>query len=90
MLSKEVLDDLKWHEENDKPYYRPLTYNGYTTLACMQWFDEYDYDEKRFFRDSNGKRYKFTNEKEGLEWLLENIKHHKIDPEYRTNVHSFF
>lgn len=91
---KEVLEELAWHQENNKPYYRPLTHNGFATLACMQWFDEYDYSESRFFKDNDGEAFKFSTEEEGIKWLHENIKNEKIDPEYlrvKTNeLDDFF
>ncbi|WP_431785894.1 hypothetical protein [Paenibacillus lactis] len=88
MISQETLDELAWHEENDKPYYRPLiSYEGYATLACMQWFDEYDYDESRFFKDSDGDLLRFESKEEGIRWLNENIKSDMIDLEYRKYNH---
>gem|GEM_PF-3068429 len=90
MISKETLDELSEFEKFNECYYRPLTYNGYATLACMQWFDEYDCDEKRFFRDENDDKYRFSNKEEGIEWLFNNIKADKIDPEYQEYNHDHF
>lgn len=84
MLSQDTIDEFARHEESNNCYYRPLTFEGFATLACMQWFDEYDYDKKRFFRDKDGERYHFDTEEEGIKWLIDNIKPDKIDPEYRN------
>ena len=52
-------------------------------MACMQWFDEYDYDQDRFFPNDKGEPLKFYSEDEAIEWLNENIKPELIDPQYR-------
>lgn len=90
MISKEAQDELTEFEKYNECYYRPLTYNGYATLACMQWFDEFDYDEKRFFKNENGDRYRFPSEEEGVRWLFENIKADLVDPEYQKYNHDHF
>ena len=57
--------------------------DGVLTVACLQWFDEYDYDQDRFFTDEDGYQLKFDTEEEAEEWLNENIKPELIDPEHR-------
>jgi len=58
------------------------------TVVCMQWFDEDDYNEEHFFKDENGEVLMFYQEKEAIEWLLNNIKDDKIDPEYKQNFNQ--
>lgn len=55
------------------------------TIVCMQWFDEYDYDQDRFFYDKDGYLLQFDDEEKAITWLNENIKAELIDPEYVRN-----
>ena len=57
--------------------------NEYVTVVTMQWFDEYDYDQDRFFRDEDGDTLMFYEEDEAIQWLFDNVKEEYIDPEYR-------
>lgn len=57
--------------------------NGLLTVVCMQWFDEYDYDQEKFFTDEDGYVLQFDTEKEAEKWLNENIKQEMIDSEHR-------
>lgn len=70
---------------NDVYYkiYQSHRLNGLLTVVCMQWFDEYDYDQEKFFTDEDGYVLQFDTEKEAEEWLNENIKPEMIDPEHR-------
>lgn len=52
------------------------------TIVEMQDFDEYDYDEKKFYRDDNGERMKWDDEDEAIKFLNDNFKAECIDPEY--------
>ena len=75
---------------DDDVYYRPLFgRDGLVTLACMQWFDEFDYDEKRFLRDEDGQRYRFADGKEAAAWLNAHVKPDLIDPQYRAYGQSW-
>ncbi|AXH71217.1 hypothetical protein BSP36_172 [Bacillus phage BSP36] len=57
--------------------------NEYVTVVTMQWFDEYDYNQDRFFRDEDGDTLMFYEEDEAIQWLFDNVKEEYIDPEYR-------
>jgi hypothetical protein len=57
--------------------------NGLITIVCMQWFDEWDYHEDRFVRNTEGVIHKFSTEDEAKQKLNEWYKPHEIDPEYR-------
>ena len=35
------------------------------------------------FKDENGKILKFYDEQEAIQWLIDNVKDDKIDPEYK-------
>ena len=54
MFSQEDLDSMK----NMHPvYYRVfLNRDDLICVVCMQDFDEYDYDQKRFFCDDSGEK----------------------------------
>jgi superfamily I DNA and RNA helicase len=62
--------------------YKSESLNGKLTILTMQDFDECDYLEKRFLKDKEGNILRFDNEKEAIQWLLDNIKEELIDPEY--------
>lgn len=50
-------EDFKEMEERNKVYYR-LFYREFenkVVVACMQWFDEYDYDQSKFITDKKFK-----------------------------------
>ncbi|MFS0905681.1 hypothetical protein AB3N02_21795 [Priestia aryabhattai] len=64
-------------------YYRILDYKGKLTIVCMQWFDEYDYNEEDFLTDEDGDRYMFHTKNEAIDWLNENVKEEYIDDEYK-------
>lgn len=50
---------------DDDPYYRPFRRSdGTITICCVQWFDEFDYDQKRFLTD-----IKFASEEEATIWV---------------------
>jgi hypothetical protein len=74
-------------EDNDVYYkiYKTPRLDDKLTIICMQWFDEYDYDQSRFFNDKDGNLLKFYSEEEAITWLNENIKVELIDPEYVRN-----
>ncbi len=57
--------------------------NDLLTVVCVQWFDELGYNQDRFFTDEHGHALEFDTEREAEEWLNENIKPEKIDPEHR-------
>lgn len=44
---------------DDKVYYRVLVYPNEVVVACMQWFDEYDYDKSSRLNDK-----KYASEEE--------------------------
>lgn len=55
--------------------------NGYVTIACLQWFDELDYNEKKFVR-KNEEVLSFITEEKAISYLNENFNKEDIDPEY--------
>ena len=70
---------------NDEVYYKIYYYEpeDHVTVVCMQWFDESDYHENHFFKDKNGEVLKFDNEEDAIQWINNNVKEDKIDPEYK-------
>lgn len=73
---------------SDDVYYKLLRYykTGLITVVCMQWFDEPDYDEKDFIRDSNDSIHVFETENMAIVKLNEWYPKDQIDPEYHSAV----
>lgn len=58
------------------------------TIACLQWFDELDVDEDRYFKDDDGNVLQFDSEDGAKEWLNSHVKPQHIDPDYRSVNHE--
>lgn len=43
-------------------------------VVTMQWFDEFDYNENKFLKKSNGEHYQFTKEKDAKLFLNKIVK----------------
>jgi len=69
-------DFEKVEEENLSPVYYKIILDSEGTLCvvCLQWFDEFDYDQKRFITDSHGNQREFDNEEDAKKWLNSNIQ----------------
>jgi len=52
------------------------------TVVCMQYFDEDDYDQSRFYRE-NGETLRFDDEEKAIEFINEKFRKDFIDPEYQ-------
>ena len=80
-------------------YYKILMYvdstggKGKVTVVEMQWFDEYDYNQNDFIKDTRGRALEFESEEEAVRWVFDNVKEECIDPElfkrYRFNQNDF-
>ena len=69
----------------DDCYYK-LIRNLHTklvTVACLQSFDEFDYDQSRFIRNSQNEIHIFADEELAIKKLIEWFKPEEIDEEYR-------
>lgn len=79
-------------EDNDV-YYRIIRTSDDDTLltiCCMQWFDEYDYDETRFLcAKGTNERLMFSTEEKAIKFLNDNINLENIDPEYRVKTQKY-
>jgi hypothetical protein len=67
-------------ESNDPCYYR--IYLNRADMVCvleLQSFDEYDYINSRFFRDSCGDRLRFEDEGEARKFVNRTFKREVID-----------
>lgn len=70
---------------NNNVYYKLyLTPGRKVTVVCMQWFDEYDYNPLKFYKDSSGEPVEFKTEEEAVAYLNEHFNPMMIDPEYIT------
>lgn len=61
------------------------------TVACLQSFDEGDYDQDRFLTDKDGHQYKFFKEENAKAFLNRVIDSQFIDDEYLivNNEHMY-
>lgn len=79
-------------EDNDV-YYRIIRTSDDDTLltiCCMQWFDEYDYDETRFLcAKGTDERLRFSTEEKAIKFLNDNINQENIVPEYRVQTQKY-
>ena len=67
-------------------YYRLyLDGNNLITVVCLQHFDEIDYYDYNFVRNSEGEKYFFDEEEDAIRQLNEWYKSEEIDPEYRRS-----
>ena len=83
-------EELNEMEEMNKVYYKIIERGGELLgVCCLQWFDEYDYDQNRFLVDENDIQYKFDDEDKAKKWLNNNIKPEYIDPEDRILNNKF-
>ncbi len=55
--------------------------NGYLTIICLQWFDEFDYDQSRFYKE-NDQHLIFDEKEKAIRYLNLNFERNDIDPEY--------
>lgn len=72
-------------DDDAKVYYKIFKspgINNKLTVVTMQWFDEHDYEQKRFFKDKKGNQLEFEKKETAIQWLLDNIKEELIDEEY--------
>lgn len=77
----------KYHGEITEVYYKLyLNKKDLVTIVCMQDFDEYDYHQERFIRNSEGKAHRFETEEMALEKMKEWYKLEEIDEEYREEI----
>lgn len=62
IASQSTINEIKAFAEADKEYYRLfVNRDDEPCVVCMQWFDEYDYDQTRFI---NGKKYETEEQAE--------------------------
>jgi hypothetical protein len=69
------------NSENEVYYKLFHSKNGYLTIVCLQWFDEFDYDKSRFYKE-DGDDLIFSKEQFAIEYLNLNFEREDIDPEY--------
>jgi hypothetical protein len=82
-----IANNLQTGQCHDNEVYYKLYQSSRTdllTVVCMQWFDEPDYDSKRFVRNENGDPYYFEDEDQAIAQLNEWFQPHQIDPMYRN------
>ncbi len=72
-------------EENDSDvYYKLYQTDRGLCVVCMQWFDEYDYDQKKFIvSKETSEPLSFKDEDKAIQFLNDNFKQSYINLEYR-------
>ncbi len=76
------------YEDLRDPVYYKLYLSHHTdklTVVCMQSFDEYDYEEHRFYKD-NDEILRWDTEAEAIDFLVKNFKPEFVDDEYKSCV----
>ena len=68
--------------EDSQVYWKLLQRGNQITIACMQWFDEYDYDQSLFLCDEKGDQRRFDTEGEAMEFLNTHFPRERIVDEY--------
>ena len=83
MYCNDYLDE--YDGESNSPVYYKLLLNRdeLMTVACLQDFDECDYNQDRFFKTEEGRCVAFYDEDNAKKFLNEKFKPECIDPEYR-------
>ena len=71
------------HGNVGEVYWKILKHNNYYTVACLQDFDEYDYDQSLFVRNSDDKIHVFETEEMAIIKINKWFKPEDIDPEHR-------
>lgn len=66
--------DMPTNFNTDKPpeniaYYRILCREGKYLVACMQWFDECDYDQSEYLSNKNDEPMWWDNEEDAIEMV---------------------
>lgn len=74
-------------EHHSPVYYKIIKmFNSDTvTIACLQDFDELDCDQRRFFKDFEGRCICFYDENKAIEFLNETFKPECIEHCYRKH-----
>lgn len=69
----------------DNCYYKLIRspHDELITVACLQYFDEHDYDPSRFIRNSKNEIHVFADEELAVKKLIEWFKPEEIDKAYR-------
>ena len=57
--------------------------NNLVTIVCLQWFDEYDYDQESFIKNSDNEIHVFETEEMAIKKLKSWFDDSEIDYEYR-------
>jgi len=71
-------------QSNDVYYKLQRLESGIVTVTCLQWFDEPDYYQENFIRNSDNEIHAFETEKMAIAKLNLWFKKEEIDPEYYT------
>ena len=79
-----------YHGEVGEVYYKLIRspHTELVTVACLQWFDEADYEEERFVRNSENEIHVFADEELAIEKLNEWYEQDQIDEEYRRKSYD--
>ena len=86
------MDELDYvpKELSSPVYYKIIKKFGSNavTIACLQDFDEIDYDQDDFFKDSKSRCICFYSEENAIQYMNEKFKYEFIDERYRQNLEN--
>ena len=77
-----------FHGEIGNVYYKLYRYKGLITVVCLQDFDEYDYNQSNFIRNSNNEIHIFESEELAIESLIKWFKPEEIDAEFHSYINN--
>ena len=89
MNSKQIHGNIDF--DSNKCYFQIIQsnrLNNKMTICEMQWFDEYDYDQSKFCKNSIGDVHCFETENMAMVKLNEWFEPTEIDDKYINTVNS--
>ena len=60
------------------------------SIVCMQYFDEDDYHQDRFYRDGSGDPFRFDDEEEAIQFVNEKFHQEYIAEKFRRKTNNFW
>lgn len=80
----------QWNELHDPCYFKIyLNREWKATIACLQSFDEVDYDQNRFYKNEKKECIAFYKEENAIAFLNDKFKQEYIDPLYLNDDNLF-
>lgn len=88
MISQATIDEVR---DCNRSYYKIyLNRDNKLCVVEMQWFDEYDYESSKFYKDDDGYDVQFESEYEARKFLNDTFKVEYIAEDDLTPNHPDF